>query len=310
MAQAIQAPAMNYKDYKVGPEDQLIIEIYGQDKLNRELRVSGQGEITMPMVGVVKVSGMTPQEIEKRLTELYDARFLVNPQITVAVKEFRHQRVAVTGAVNKPGSYEIIGPRSLIEVLSLAGGFASQGLPTGGGGVQAGDVVNVIRQKTPSDPVKTEKSGTSTQPFASKTETLVINLRRLVNGQEPQLNVMVRNGDVVHVPFAGTAYVLGAVKKPGNITVKENLTVSQAVAIAGDIDPMLGTQDIIIMRFDDQGNPISINTNLSRIFARNDTDIPIKDNDVVVVKESGIKKAFYLIKNLFPLSGGYSMAAF
>jgi len=310
MAQATQAPAMNYKDYKVGPEDQLIIEIYGQDKLNRELRVSGQGDITMPMVGVVKVAGMTPQEIEKRLTELYDARFLVNPQITVAVKEFRHQRVAVTGAVNKPGSYEIIGPRSLIEVLSLAGGFASQGLPTGGGGVQAGDVVNVIRQQPTTDPAKTEKSGTSNQPFASKTETLVINLRRLVSGQEPQLNVMVRNGDVVHVPFAGTAYVLGAVKKPGNITVKENLTVSQAVAMAGDVDPMLGTQDIIIMRFDDQGNPISINTNLSRIFARNDPDIPIKDNDVVVVKESGIKKAFYLIKNLFPLSGGYSLAAF
>jgi polysaccharide export outer membrane protein len=115
---------------------------------------------------------------------------------------------------------------------------------------------------------------------------------------------------VVHVPFAGTAYVLGAVKKPGNITVKENLTVSQAVAMAGDVDPLLGTQDITIMRFDDQGKPISINTNLSSIFARNDTDIPIKDNDVVVVKESSIKKAFYLIKNLFPLSGGYSMAAF
>ena len=101
--------------------------IYGQEKLNREIRVNGQGEITMPLVGVVKVAGMTPQEIEKRLAELYDAQYLVNPQVTVVVKEFRHQRVAVTGAVAKPGSYEFIGPRTLLEVLSLAGGFANLG---------------------------------------------------------------------------------------------------------------------------------------------------------------------------------------
>ena len=91
------------------------------------------------------------------------------------------------------------------------------------------------------------------------------------------MNLTVRSGDVVYVPFAGTAYVLGAVKKPGNIVVKENLTVSQAIALAGDVDPMLANYDITIMRFDDQGKPISINTNLKRIFARTEPDIPIKD---------------------------------
>lgn len=305
MLQATQASLAGYKDYKVGAEDQLAIAIYGQDNLNRELRVNGQGEISMPLVGVVKVAGMTPQEIEKRLAELYNARFLVNPQVTVEVKEFRHQRVAVSGAVAKPGSYEIIGPRTLLEVLSLAGGFSN--IPQGS---QAGDVINVIRHQNAPDLAKTMKGGAATQPFAPKTETMVIDLRRLVSGQEPQLNLLVRNGDVIHIPFAGTAYVLGAVKKPGNIAVKENLTVSQAVAMAGDVDPMLGTNDITIMRFDDQGKPISINTNLKRIFARTDPDIPIKDNDVVVVNESAVKKALFLIRNLLPISGGYSMTAF
>jgi len=308
MVQASQASLVNYKDYQVGPEDQLAIVIFGQDNLSRELRVNGQGEIAMPLVGVVKVAGMTPQEVQKRLEELYNARFLVNPQITVTVKEFRHQRVAVTGAVAKPGSYEIIGPRTLLEVLSLAGGFSNLGTPTGGG-AQAGDVVDVIRHQNAPDLAKTMKVGSS-RPFSPKTETMVIDLRRLVSGQSPELNIPIRNGDVIHVPFAGTAYVLGAVRKPGNIAVKENLTVSQAVAMAGDIDPMLGTNNITIMRFDDQGNPISINTNLKRIVARTDPDIPIKNHDVVVVIESPIKKALYLIKNLFPLSGGYSMAAF
>ena len=99
-------------------------------------------------------------------------------------------------------------------------------------------------------------------------------------------------------------------RKPGNIAVKENITVSQAVAMAGGVDPMLGTNSITILRFDDQGKPISINTNLSSIIARNDPDLPLKESDVVVVNESTIKKAFYLIKNLLPISGGYSMAAF
>jgi len=73
---------------------------------------------------------------------------------------------------------------------------------------------------------------------------------------------------------------------------------------------MLGTNSITIMRFDDQGKPISINTNLSSIIARNDPDLPIKGNDVVVVQESGLKKALYLIRNLLPVGGGIGMTAF
>jgi polysaccharide export outer membrane protein len=156
---------------------------------------------------------------------------------------------------------------------------------------------------------KSKKAG-GTNPFTSKTETMVIDLRRLVSGQEPDLNVTVRGGDVVNVPFAGTAYVLGGVKKPGNIAVKENLTVSQAVAIAGGVDPILGNNKITIMRFDEQGKAISINTNLKSIIARNEADIPIKDNDVIVVNENALKKSIYVIRTLLPIpSGGYSLGA-
>ena len=301
-----QAALANYKDYQVGPEDQLDIVVYGQDSLNRTLRVNGQGDIDMPLVGTVKVAGLTTQEIEKRLSDLYNANYLVNPQITVEVKEYRHQRVAVTGAVMKPGSYELIGPRSLLEVLAMAGGIANQGSLAGGGGSLAGDVVDVIRHENAPEPVATIKAG-AVQPFAPKTETMVIDLRRLMSGQDPQSNLMIRNGDVVYVPNAGTAYVLGAVKKPGVIVVKENLTVSQAIALAGDVDPMTANYDIAIMRFDDQGKPVVINANLSKIVARKEPDVPIKDSDVVVAKENPVKKAFWYIRNILPVSGGYSV---
>jgi polysaccharide export outer membrane protein len=304
-----QANGTNYKDYQVGPEDELSIVVFGQDKLNRDLRVNGQGEITMPMVGAVKVGGMSPQAIEKRLEDLYNSHYLVNPQITVKVKEYRHQRVMVTGAVAKPGSYEIIGPRSLLEVLSLAGGIANSGFSIGAT-AQAGDVVNVIRYQNTLDPATKTNAAATAQPFSPKTKTIVIDLKRLVDGQDPRLNIPIRSGDVVNVPFAGTAYVLGGVRKPGNVPVTGKITVSQAVAMAGGVDPLLGSQSITIMRFDDNGNPLSINTNLAKIIARTDEDLPLKDNDVLVVKESTAKKAMFVFRSLLPIpSGSYTVGA-
>ncbi len=303
LLQASQLGAASYRDYQVGPEDLLAIEIYGQDKLNREVRVNGQGDITLPLVGVVKVAGLTTVEIEKKLTELYDARFLVNPQISVTVKEFRHQRVAVTGAVAKPGSYEIIGPRTLLEVLALAGGIINVGAPTGTG-AQAGDVVHVIRPKRLDDSAKAGPQSS----FAPQTETVVIDLRQLVSGREPRLNLIIRNGDVIHVPFAGTAYVLGGVRRPGNVPVKEHITVAQAIAMTGGIDPILGTNNITVVRFDDQGQPQNISLNLKEITTQKDLDLPLKDNDVVVVKESPVKKTLYILRTLLPIpSGSYAI---
>ncbi|MCL6622103.1 MAG: polysaccharide export protein [Syntrophobacterales bacterium] len=304
MVQAARSSLVNYKDYQVGPEDLLVIAIYGHDDLKRELRVNGQGEITMPLVGVVKVAGLTTQEIEKRLMELYDAKYLVNPQITVSVKEFRHQQVAVTGAVDKPGLYEIIGPRTLLEVLAMAGGFSSK--PK----AEAGDVIHVIRHQNAPDVARTVKMDT-TRPFAPHTTTTVIDLRQLVSGQAPELNITVQSGDVIHVPFAATAYVLGGVQKPGQVTVRQNLTVSQALAMAGGIDPLFGTNDITIMRFDPQGRLVRIKANLKSIVAGKDPDVPVKSSDVIVVKVGELKKTLWTLLQILPIPrGGYTLGAF
>ena len=91
----------------------------------------------MPLLGPVKVTGLTPQKLERRLEELYGTQYLRNPQVSVFVKEYRHERVALTGALKKPGFYEIIGPRTLLEMLATAEGLDEK----------AGDRVQVIRTK-------------------------------------------------------------------------------------------------------------------------------------------------------------------
>lgn len=298
LAQAGAQAPQSRRDYEVGPEDLLEVVVFGQDNLNRTVRVNGEGKISLPLVGEVQVAGQTPQAIEKRLAAAYGSQYLRHPQITVAVKEFRHQRVAITGAVDKPGSYEMIGPRTLLEMLALAGGL--QDRP---GAAKAGDVVHIIRRQD-----SREERGTP-QPFSPRAETIVVDLKRLLAG-EASLNVPIRHGDVIHVPFAGNAYVLGAVRRPGSVTVKDNLTLSQAVALAGGLDPLLATSRVSVTRRDEHGNAIQLAADLKRILNRQEEDIPLKDNDVVVVGESALRKGLFIFKELLPgtYSGAYRFA--
>jgi polysaccharide export outer membrane protein len=279
----------NPMDYVVGPEDLLDVQFFGQEDLNRQVRVNGEGEVTLPLVGPVKVAGLSPKSIEQRLMQAYGTNYLRNPQVTLSVKEYRHQRVAVTGAVDRPGYYEIIGPRKLMEILAMAGGPQDKGASA-----KAGDMVHVTRQQ-------------------GSPQTLIIDLKRLQGQMDPELNISIRNGDVVHVPFAGNAYVLGGVRSPGSIAVRDNLTVSQALAMAGGSDPVLATSQVSIMRLDDKRNPITITAHLGKIMSRQEPDVPLKDNDVVVVNISSFKRGLYVFNKLIPgggnsLSGAYRFA--
>jgi len=294
LAQASRTALADYKDYKVGPEDLLEMQIFGQDNLNREIRVNGRGEITLPLVGVVPVSGLSPQEIEQRLQELYGSQYVRNPQITLIVKEYRHQRVSVTGAVDKPGSYEIIGPRTLLEVLAMAGGLQDKGTTA-----KAGDVVHVIRPNAPGK-AQAQLVAASAPSDASRRGALIIDLDRLLNQGTAELNIPIKNGDVVHVPFAGNAYVLGGVRRPGSVPVRDNLSLSQALAMAGGVDPVLANNQVDIMRLDSNRKPIKITAHLNKVLSNQEEDVTLKDNDVVVVNVGGLKKGLFVFKQLMP----------
>jgi polysaccharide export outer membrane protein len=253
----------------------------------------------------VKVEGHSPQAIEKRLVEAYGSNYLRNPQVTVSIKEYRHQRVAVTGAVDKPGYYELIGPRTLLEMLALAGGLQDKGATA-----KAGDLVHVIRQQSAPQVAKAVRSAPA-QSCGPQAEALVIDLKRLLTGGAVDLNIPIRHGDVIHVPFAGNAYVLGGVKRPGCVAVRDNLSLSQAVAMAGGVDPVVATKRVDIMRLDDGGQPVTLTAHLDKVFSRQEPDVPLKDNDVVVVNVSSIKQALFVFKELMPggsVTGAYRFA--
>jgi polysaccharide biosynthesis/export protein len=291
-----------YKDYKVGPEDLLEVDFFGQDDLHREVRVNGQGKISLPLIGGVPVAGQSPQEIEAQLVQAYkDGKFIRNPQISVSVKEFRHQRVMVTGAVANPGSYEVIGPRTLLEMLGKAGGVVDK--PE----MKAGDLVYVARaQNAPA----LMKSAKGTKEQSSGLGNIVIDLRRLLSGGAMELNIPIKNGDVIYVPPAQMAFVMGSVRKPGQVPVRDNLTVTQAVALTEGQDQVLSSNNVTILRFGEHGERIVLPVNLKKIASGEEPDPKLKANDIVFVQESGWRRVFYDIRNFLPGSVGLGASMF
>jgi polysaccharide export outer membrane protein len=247
-------------------------------------------------VGEVKVSDRNPLETEKMLEELYGRKYLRNPQVTVFIKEYRHRRVSVVGAVNKPGTFEMIGPRTLFEMLSEAGGLKED----------AGDIVHIIRRGS-ADARKASSRPAGTPP--EKAETIIVNLRSALTKGDTELGALpIQHGDVINVPHAGYAYVTGEVLKPGKVMVKQGLTVTQAVAMAGPLTPVASGQ-AQVLRFDPQGQRQVIPVDLQSLSKGEGLDIPIQENDVVVIPSSAGKKFWQGIASIFrgAVSVGYHL---
>lgn len=111
------------KDYRVGPNDLLDIEVLDLENSKRTVRVNAAGAITLPLIGAVVVAGLTAQQVEAHLAGKYSEKYLQNPQVSVFIKEFTTERITVDGAVVKPGIYPLTGQITLLRALALAGGF-------------------------------------------------------------------------------------------------------------------------------------------------------------------------------------------
>ena len=111
------------KDYRVGPNDLIDVEIMDLDNMKRTVRVNAAGMISLPLIGAVSVAGLTSQELESRIADRYREKYLQNPQVSVFIKEFTTERITVEGAVAKPGIFPLTGQITLLRALALAGGF-------------------------------------------------------------------------------------------------------------------------------------------------------------------------------------------
>jgi polysaccharide export outer membrane protein len=113
------------EEYRIGTQDLLEVQVLGVQDLRREARVNAKGMIGMPLLGAVKVAGLTTAEAEALIAGLYSKNYLQNPEVSVFVKEYTRQNVTIDGAVSKPGIYPLKGPTTLLQAIANAGGQGS-----------------------------------------------------------------------------------------------------------------------------------------------------------------------------------------
>ena len=246
------------EDYEIGPRDVLEIVIWDHDDLKRQVHVSQKGEFSFPLIGNVHADGITVAQLEKKIGDELSGRYIINPQVSITVKEYRSKRVFILGEVETPGEYPLTGQTTLVEVLSLAGG------PTG----DAGSEVIVIRPKNHREnPVSLEE--------AREDEIVNVNLRKLLEGDTSQ-NVFLEPNDTIYIPHEEYFYVFGEVKKPGRYSMEKGTTVLKAITTAGGVNEKAAINKTRIVR-EQEGRKLEIPVKM--------TD-PLEPEDIVMVPES------------------------
>lgn len=251
-------------EYKIGPKDLLEITLLGVPEINKlVVRVSEEGRITLPLLGAVDVGDLTKFELERKLASLAGERVVLHPQVTVHILEYLSRRVSVVGAVEKPGPFELLGRRTLLAILSEAGGLTKD----------AGDEIIVIRSLA-----------------SGETKTVRIPVEGLFVRGDPELNVTLEPGDVINVPIDRlvTIYVFGQVRSPGALQVRRSSlpTLTQAIAQAGGFTDRANRAKVKVRRRDESGKELEITVNVRDILRGKVKDVPLRENDTVYVPES------------------------
>jgi len=226
----IQARAQ-ITNYIVGPQDVLMITVFDQQDLGGKYTVDADGSVSFPLIGRLKAGGLSLQQVEDALRKALADGFFKNPQVSVAVEQYRSQRVFVVGEVRAPGTYQLSGDMTLIEALARAGSTTQDA---------AGEAM-IVRSKTAA------VDGPLLPDQDRAAEVVRIDIKELQSGRLSQ-NTMLRDGDTIFIPRAELIYVFGQVRNPGAYALQKGTTVLQALSLAGGVTDRGATGRIRIAR--------------------------------------------------------------
>lgn len=249
-------------EYRLGSRDLLEIKVLEIPDLNVERRVNDSGAIDLPLIGQFSVTGKTATEVRAQLEELLRARYVNRANVSVIVKEHANKPISVLGAVSRPGSLNISGRYTLLEVIAAAGGLDQT----------AGKRIFVIRHAD-----------------NGLTDTLEIRREDLLQSSSTLWNVPIFPSDVVNVPAKSTVTVfcLGEVNTPGALQFDndDRLTLLSVIAKAGGLTDR-ASKNVLIKRKGPDGKDAETRVNYRAIISGKEADPILKADDIVIVQES------------------------
>ncbi len=278
-------------DYPIGPGDVLEISVPAMEEVtSRTVRVSGEGTISLPFIGVVQASRLTEKGLREEIRRRLQENYMFDPQVNLFVREYRSRQVAVLGAVQRPGLYSLrSGADTLLDMISQAGGMTLEAAPR----------INFIPAESPSTlPVHLSSNGFS-RPIAKRVDPIVIGLKNFnKGGSQTYVFMPARPGDVIMIPGSGEVLIKGWVAKPGAHKITPGLTVLGAVAAAGGSTFPADTSKVKIIRSGKEGEKILLLADLARIERGEEPDIPVQEADVVEVPPRAAKLVVYRLYEL------------
>lgn len=247
----------------IGPGDQLHVQVLDTPEMEQHPRVTDSGEIPLIGVGTLKVAGLTPAAAALKVQEVLISSHIMNhPDVTVTVDQYATQTISVLGQVKLPGVFSITTPRSVLDAIALGGGLTDV----------ADRHVTIQRRDRSIQPITYDLSNDADKAMRDQVE--------------------VYPGDIVLVPHAAIAYVLGDVNRPGGIVMQNNysqLTALQAVSIAGGThSSAVPSHARLIRRLPNSGYQ-EIPMNFSLIQKGKRPDVLLQPNDVIYIPFSYIR---------------------
>ncbi|MFW6055053.1 MAG: polysaccharide biosynthesis/export family protein [Thermodesulfobacteriota bacterium] len=253
-------------EYLVGPEDVLQVDVFEEKDLSREaVKVTYEGLIHFPLIGRVKVAGLSTSEIEDLLAaRLAHEQYLVDPHLSVSVREHLSREVLALGAVRNPGRYYLKGSETLLDLVSRSGGVDFS---------EGGHRVTIIR----------EESGKESRKIA-----ININLRRLLDGRDQFANLRLRAGDVIFVPKAEKIYVMGQVQQPGDyVLTDKEITLVEAISMAGGFTRIAAPNRTKIIRVENgEKSVIQVRVDDLTQDESSAQSLTLQPNDIIIIPES------------------------
>src|SRR5262245_30596685 len=288
-------------DYPIGPGDVIEINVPGMEEIkNMSERINGDGTLSLPFVGIIQVNGMTDKSLREEIRRRLEEKYMKNPQINLFVKEFRSRQVAVIGAVQKPGLYNLASPYdTLLTMISQAGGMK----------VEAAERVLFV----PAEPVDSDKAAEIAKVLPSQVvrqdpaplilknvDAINISLDSISRGSNERfLQMPARPGDIIMVPGGGEVLVQGWVEKPGSFKISPGLTILGAVAAAGGPSFPADRGAVQLIRTEKSGQKTSFTADLDAIKGGGQPDLPVREGDVVDVTSSAPKLMAYGVYRFF-----------
>lgn len=279
--------------YQLGPGDVLDIRVFNRPQLSREaVRVDSRGMIRMPLIeSEIQAACHTESELAAEIATRY-LKYQRNPQVDVFVKEYKSQPVAVIGAVHLPGRFQLQRPMRVLELLTFAGGPSER----------AGTRLQIAHSVA--SPLCDTLNGTVASEGTTENTLISYGLNETLSGLS-QANPYVRPGDIINIPEAELAFVVGNVLRPTAIELKDTLTVSRAIAMAGGTMPDTKSAKVrIIRQLPGSTGKTEILVDLRAIEKQKAEDIALQADDIVDVPTSSGKRLLRsLVSSIFPAAG-------